>query len=83
MFGTSHLYVFSNPGCTGEEAEEITYELAQKEIAKNSGMDVQMKRSGLKSSENENESDESLGMMFLLSRLCPLYRFYCLICSDF
>jgi len=51
MFGTSHLYVFSNPTEAkrlkdeGKTPTEVTYELAQTEIAKNSGMSVQTKSS--------------------------------------
>ena len=43
MFGTSHLYVFHHPAeatsSTLKQAD-ITYEMAQEEIAKNAGLDV-------------------------------------------
>ena len=43
MFGTSHLYVFHHPAeadsSTVKQAD-ITYEMAQEEIAKNAGLDV-------------------------------------------
>lgn len=43
MFGTSHLYVFHHPAeatsSTLKQAD-ITYEMAQEEIAKNVGLDV-------------------------------------------
>ena len=47
MFGSSHLYVFYHPQeleeakAKGTEIEEISYELAQEEIAQNSGINVE------------------------------------------
>ena len=67
MFGTSHLYVFVNPEDAAKtketkEDEEITYELAQKEIAKNSGIDVRTKSSAIGSTETTKEDEkETLG----------------------
>ena len=43
MFGTSHLYVFHHPGEVASSSlkqADITYEMAQEEIAKNAGLDV-------------------------------------------
>ena len=43
MFGTSHLYVFHHPAEAGSSSlkqADITYEMAQEEIAKNAGLDV-------------------------------------------
>ena len=43
MFGTSHLYVFHHPAEVNSSSlkqAEITYEMAQEEIAKNAGLDV-------------------------------------------
>ena len=61
MFGTSHLYVFSNPTEAkklkdeGKTPVEVTYEMAQKEIAKNSGVNVQT------NSNAESTDEETLG----------------------
>ena len=43
MFGTSHLYVFHHPAemqSSSLKQADITYEMAQEEIAKNAGLDV-------------------------------------------
>lgn len=43
MFGTSHLYVFHHPAeveSSSLKQTDITYEMAQEEIAKNAGLDV-------------------------------------------
>ena len=43
MFGTSHLYVFHHPAeveSSSVKQADITYEMAQEEIAKNAGLDV-------------------------------------------
>lgn len=43
MFGTSHLYVFHHPAemqASSLKQADITYEMAQEEIAKNAGLDV-------------------------------------------
>jgi hypothetical protein len=61
MFGSSHLYVFYHPQeleeakTKGTEIEEVNYEMAQEEIAQNSGINV------------EKGSDKSKGN--LLSKL--------------
>lgn len=47
MFGSSHLYVFYHPQelekakANGTEIEEVNYEMAQEEIAQNSGVNVE------------------------------------------
>ena len=47
MFGSSHLYVFYHPQELKEakanvaEIEEVNYEMAQEEIAQNSGVNVE------------------------------------------
>ncbi len=47
MFGSSHLYVFYHPQelqeakTKGIEIEEVNYEMAQEEIAQNSGINVE------------------------------------------
>lgn len=47
MFGSSHLYVFYHPQeleeakTKGTEIEEVNYEMAQEEIAQNSGINVE------------------------------------------
>ena len=43
QFGTSHLYVFHHPAEASSSSlkqADITYEMAQEEIAKNAGLDV-------------------------------------------
>ena len=68
MFGTSHLYVFVNPEevkATKDKENksnevEITYEMALKEIAKNSGLNVQNKSTSNENGE-EVEAEETLG----------------------
>lgn len=43
QFGTSHLYVFHHPAeadSSSLKQGDITYEMAQEEIAKNAGLDV-------------------------------------------
>jgi len=64
MIGTSHLFVYHNPSLlqhmkTNNEAIcEISYELAQEEIANNSGMNVKQSTSDTNSSViNENLAD--------------------------
>ena len=65
MFGTSHLYVFINPEEVEtekvKEKEEITYEMAQKEIAKHSGLNVQNKSSPTGTNANGEDEEETLG----------------------
>ena len=42
MFGTSHLYVFHHPAevqSSSLKQADVTYEMAQEEIAKNAGLD--------------------------------------------
>ena len=47
MFGSSHLYVFYHPQeletakKNGTEIEDVNYEMAQEEIAQNSGINVE------------------------------------------
>ena len=51
MFGSSHLYVFHHPKeleeakKSGLQIEEVNYEMAQEEIAHNSGVDVEKGKS--------------------------------------
>ena len=51
MIGTSHLFVFSNPieleklKNSGKEIMQVTYELAQEEIAQNSGYNLKQRSS--------------------------------------
>lgn len=51
MFGSSHLYVFHHPKelekakKSGLQIEEVNYEMAQEEIAQNSGVDVEKGKS--------------------------------------
>ena len=51
MVGTSHLFVFSNPieleklKNSGKEIIQVTYELAQEEIAQNSGYNLKQRSS--------------------------------------
>ena len=51
MFGSSHLYVFHHPKeleeakKSGLQMEEVNYEMAQEEIAQNSGVDVEKGKS--------------------------------------
>ena len=46
MFGSSHLYVFHHPQDlamnhkAGKKEEKVTYDIAQEEIATNSGFDM-------------------------------------------
>ena len=51
MIGISHLFVFSNPieleklKTSGKEIIQVTYELAQEEIAQNSGYNLKQRSS--------------------------------------
>ena len=57
MFGTSHLYVFHHPAeaqSSSLKQADITYEMAQEEIAKNAGLDVD-------DQESKGEEDVELG----------------------
>ena len=51
MFGSSHLYVFHHPKEVDEAKksgiglEEVNYEMAQEEIAQNSGVDIEKGKS--------------------------------------
>eukprot|EP00111_Clytia_hemisphaerica_P004193 TCONS_00011996-protein len=73
MFGTSHLYVFSNPTQAtklkeeGKPPVEVTYEMAQKEIAKNSGVNVQT------NSNSESTDGESLEERLLKEELSDFH----------
>ena len=58
MFGTTVIYVFYNPAeakKSGQSYPEITHEMAQEEIAANSGFDM-------------NTENKSRGIAFLLYR---------------
>lgn len=65
MFGTSHLYVFHHPAeatsSTLKQAD-ITYEMAQEEIAKNAGLDV----------DDQEESKDTLLLREDLADLMPM-----------
>lgn len=64
MFGTSHLYVFHHPGemqSSSLKQADITYEMAQEEIAKNAGLDV-----------DDQESKEAMLLREDLADLMPM-----------
>lgn len=65
MFGTSHLYVFHHPAeadSSSLKQEDITYEMAQEEIAKNAGLDV----------DDQAESKETMLLREDLADLMPM-----------
>lgn len=64
MFGTSHLYVFHHPAeaqSSSLKQADITYEMAQEEIAKNAGLDV-----------DDQESKEAMLLREDLADLMPM-----------
>jgi len=64
MFGTSHLYVFHHPAemqASSLKQADITYEMAQEEIAKNAGLDV-----------DDQESKEAMLLREDLADLMPM-----------
>ncbi|KAL9968317.1 hypothetical protein ACROYT_G026678 [Oculina patagonica] len=64
MFGTSHLYVFHHPAeveSSSLKQADISYEMAQEEIAKNAGLDV-----------DDQESKEAMLLKEDLADLMPM-----------
>lgn len=65
MFGTSHMYVFHHPAeveSSSVKQADITYEMAQEEIAKNAGLDV----------DDQEESKEAMLLREDLADLMPM-----------
>ena len=67
MFGTSHLYVFHHPAeatsSTLKQAD-ITYEMAQEEIAKNAGLDVDDQEESKGMSRTGSLAGNTTGLIF-------------------
>ena len=68
MFGSSHLYVFHHPGQAKPstvDLDDISYEMAQEEIAQNSG--IEMDKDDKSRGERELKTDISISS----STMCP------------